>query len=93
MILYPLGTLLPPLISTLILPVPPDDYSARGFPEVRSDEFLMNLPPLLLMMTMVLPIGDWMDPNHEFIGKCILPPQGHLAPKCKFKFFRLFWRL
>ena len=53
MILYPvpLGTLLPPLISTLILPVPPDDYSARGFPEVRSDEFLMNLPPLLLMMS------------------------------------------
>ena len=34
-----------------------------------------------------------LDPNHEFIGKCILPPQGHLAPKCKFKFFRLFWRL
>ena len=46
----PSGILHPP--STPILSVPPDDYPARGFPEVRNDEFLMNLPPLLLMMTM-----------------------------------------
>ena len=40
--------------------MPLDDYPARGFPEVRNDEFLMNLPPrpLLLMMT-ILGIGVW----------------------------------